>query len=83
MWEGEGSVCVWLIGVDHPFHDGGHGLVFYAELAEHVVALGAVVHGVGHDMGEDAAGGEGVGLVAAFSVDDGFEWICESGLFEG
>ena len=42
-------------------------------MAEHVEALSAVVHGVGHDMGEDAAGGEGVGLAAPFAADDGVE----------
>ena len=52
-------------------------------MAEHVEALGTMVHGVGHDMGEDAAGGEGVGLIAAISVDDGVEWNRKGSLFEG
>jgi len=55
---------------DHPLDDGGGGAGIDAEVSEVVEALGAVVHGVGGDVGEDGPSGEGPGLAVAFAGDD-------------
>lgn len=53
--------------IDHagPFGDAAGGQGFDAELAEHVKTLGAVVHAVGGDVGENGGAGEGVGFAVA------------------
>lgn len=68
-----------VIGAEHPLHDTALGELLAPESSEHVEALGAVMHAVGGDMGEDAAHGEGVAFVVAFSGDDGIERATERG----
>ena len=77
-----GAAASGSLGEEHPFHHAGHGHVLDAQLAEHVEALGAVVHGVCGDVGEDAARGESVLLAAPLAGDDGVEGSAEGGLLE-
>eukprot|EP00913_Durusdinium_trenchii_P005992 g5604.t1 len=64
---------------EDPLHDAAGGDGVHAQVAEHVDGLGAVVHGVGGDVGEDGAAGEGVGLASALAGERFVEWFVLDG----